>query len=59
VQPVEGFLFALATCFKVLTVQRSTLSDPNNVSLQALSQQLPLRLIEGVIPHSFSSLANS
>src|SRR5471032_2613397 len=38
---------------------RSTFSDPNRVSLQALSQQLPLRLIEGVIPQSFSSLLNS
>jgi hypothetical protein len=38
---------------------RSTCNDPNNVSLQALFQQLPLRLIEGVVPHSLSNLLNS
>jgi hypothetical protein len=31
---------------------RSTFSDPNRVSLQALSQQLPRRLIEAVMPYS-------
>ena len=29
---------------------RSTFSDPNNVSLQALSQQSPRRLLEAVMP---------
>src|ERR1017187_9727508 len=38
---------------------RSTFSEPNRVSLHALSQQFPLRLIEGVIPHCFSTLLKS
>ena len=38
---------------------RSTFSEPNRVSLHALSQQLPLRLIDGVIPHCFSTLLKS
>jgi hypothetical protein len=32
-----------------------TFSDPNNVSLQALRQHSPRRLIEAVMPGSFSS----
>ena len=34
---------------------RSTFSEPNSVSEQALSQQLPLRLIDGVMPCSLST----
>jgi hypothetical protein len=37
--------------------QRSTLSEPNSVSEQALSQQLPLRLIEGVMEQCSSIFA--
>src|ERR1039458_5757711 len=33
----------------------STFSEPNSVSEQALSQQLPLRLIDGVMPSSLST----
>ena len=35
--------------WKVMPCSRSTLSDPNSVSEQALSQQLPLRLMEAFI----------
>jgi len=38
---------------------RSTFSEPNNVSEQALSQQLPLRLIDGVMPWSLSTALKS
>jgi hypothetical protein len=38
---------------------RSTFNDPNRVSLQALSRQLPLRLIELAIPYSQSTFLKS
>src|SRR5664280_1775311 len=38
---------------------RSTFSEPNNVSEQALSQQFPLRLIDGVMPCSLSTSLKS
>src|SRR5664279_2071897 len=38
---------------------RSTFSEPNNVSEQALYQQLPLRLIDGVMPCSLSTSLKS
>src|SRR5450631_2120552 len=38
---------------------RSTFSEPNSVSEQALSQQLPLRLIDGVMPCSLSTSLKS
>jgi hypothetical protein len=38
---------------------RSTFSDPNSVSLQALSQQLPRRLIEAVMPYALSTSRKS
>jgi hypothetical protein len=58
-QPVDGFIFALAKGFEVLAMQPFHLQRSDSVSLQALSQQLPLRLIEGVIPLSLSTLLNS
>src|SRR5260370_21878369 len=39
--------------------RRSTFREANRVSLGALSQQLPLRLIEAVMPHSTSGPQNS
>src|SRR5512140_1694874 len=39
--------------------RRSTFGDPNSVSLQALSQQLPRRLIEAVMPYSVSTSLTS
>src|SRR6218665_236712 len=38
---------------------RSTFNEPNRVSLQALSPQLPLRLIEAVMPHWASTSLKS
>ncbi len=38
---------------------RSTFNDPNSVSLQALSQQLPHRLIEAVMQYSVSTSLKS
>src|SRR6218665_1091493 len=38
---------------------RSTFNEPNRVSLQALSQPLPLRLIEAVMPHWASTSLKS
>src|ERR1017187_2968057 len=38
---------------------RSTFSEPNNVSEQALSQQLPLRRIDGAMPCSLSTWLKS
>ena len=38
---------------------RSTFNDPNSVSLQALSQQSPRRLIEAVMPYSLSTSRKS
>ena len=38
---------------------RSTFSEPNSVSEQALSQQFPLRLIEGMMAYSLSTLLKS
>jgi hypothetical protein len=38
---------------------RSTFSQPNNVSAQALSQQLPLRLIDSVMEQCSSTFAKS
>jgi transposase len=38
---------------------RFTFSDPNNVSLQALSQQSPRRLIDAVMPYSVSTSLKS
>src|ERR1700693_3310329 len=39
--------------------RRSTFREANRVSLDALSQQLPLRLIEAVMPHFRSRQLNS
>src|SRR5260370_41282866 len=39
--------------------RRSTFREANRVSLGALSQQSPLRLIEAVMPHSRSRTLNS
>jgi len=39
--------------------RRSTFSEPNNVSEHALSQQSPLRLIDGVMPCPLSTLLKS
>jgi len=38
---------------------RSTFNDPNSVSLHALSQQLPRRLIEAVMPYSVKTSLKS
>ena len=35
---------------KVRPARRATFSEPNSVSAQALSQQFPLRLMEGTMP---------
>ena len=51
--------FAWRRVSKRWPCSRSTFSDPNIVSLQALSQQLPLRLIELVMPYSVNTSLKS
>jgi hypothetical protein len=51
--------FASRLVLKRCPCSRSTFNDPNNVSLHALSQQLPLRLIELVMPYSESKVLKS
>jgi hypothetical protein len=45
-QPIDGLVLRLRLVTKRCPCSRSTFNEPNSVSLQALSQQLPLRLIE-------------
>jgi hypothetical protein len=47
--------FASRLVLKRWPCSRSTFNDPNSVSLQALSQQLALRLIELVMPYALST----
>jgi hypothetical protein len=61
-QSGDGFILSLTDRFKALAVQpfhRSTFSEPNSVSEQALSQQFPLPLIEGVMAYSLNTLLKS
>ncbi|MNX53240.1 hypothetical protein D3C86_839320 [compost metagenome] len=51
--------FAWRLVFNCWPCSRSTFNDPNSVSLQALSRQLPLRLIELVMPYSLSTSLKS
>ena len=53
-QPIEDFILGLAKSFKVLAGQPFHLQG----SEQALSQQLPLRLIEALMPRSLSDSWN-
>ncbi len=51
-QPIEDFVLGLTNGFKAFSVRPViTFRDANSASLGALSQQLPLRLIEAVMPH--------
>ena len=54
-QPCQGFIFGLADGLKLLSMQSFYLQRTEHVSEQALSQQLPLRLIDGVMPCLLSS----
>ena len=47
--------FASRRVLNRLPCSRSTFNDPKSVSLQALSQQLPFRLIEPVMSYSWSA----
>jgi len=58
-QPGDGFILGLADGSKRWPCSRSTFSEPNNVSEQALSQQLLLRLIDGLMPCSLSTSLKS
>jgi hypothetical protein len=50
---------ALRMVSKRWPCSRSTFSEPNKVYEQALSQQFPLRLIDGLMPQLLSNLLKS
>jgi hypothetical protein len=51
-QNIEAMTSSIAwrLVLKRYPCRRSTFNDPNNVSLQALSQQMPRLLIEAAMP---------
>src|SRR6516165_2797748 len=58
-QPCDDFILGLTDGCKPWPCSRSTFREPNSVSEQALSQQLPWRLIDGLMPCSLSTSRKS